>query len=133
MLVPDITSRPRASRIRAWSFVCGCWVLLLGELSAPAMRASGADTAQAYPCNARIILGLAQAMQPPPSDQWVLDLAAANGVTLHYLRAITPELYLFRMSATDTAGGCSAPMARLRRDPRLRSVEFDQLRKHDAG
>jgi hypothetical protein len=97
-----------------------------------AMRASGADTAPAYTCNARIILGLAQAMQPPPSDQWVLDLAAANGVTLHYLRAITPEFYLFRMSATDTAGGCSAPIARLRRDPRLRSVEFDQLRKHDA-
>ena len=112
---------------------CGYCVLLVGGFMAPAMSVSGADTAQAYACNVRIILGLAQAMRPPPSDQWVLDLAAANGVTLHYLRAITPELYLFRMSAPDAAGGCSAPMARLRRDPRLRSVEFDQLRKHDAS
>jgi hypothetical protein len=133
MLLPDITSLPRASRIRAWSCICGGWVLLVGGVMAPAMSVAGADTAQAYACNVRIILGLAQAMQPPPSDQWVLDLAAANGVTLHYLRAITPQLYLFRMTATDAAGGCSAPMARLRRDPRLRSVEFDQLRKHDAG
>lgn len=100
---------------------------------APATSAWGADGAQAYACNVRIILGPAQAMQPPPSDQWVLDLAVANGVTLHYLRAITPELYLFRMHAPDAVGGCSAPLARLRADARLRSVEADQPRKHNAG
>ena len=131
--MPDITSGLRASRIAASMRTCGYCVLLVGGFMAPTMSVSGADTAQAYACNVRIILGLAQAMRPPPSDQWVLDLAAANGVTLHYLRAITPELYLFRMSAPDAAGGCSAPMARLRRDSRLRSVEFDQPRKHDAG
>jgi hypothetical protein len=71
-------------------------------------------------------------MQPPPSDQWIQSLAAANGVELHYLRAVTARLYLFRLSAPGDAS-CSGPIARLRRDSRLGSVELDQRRKHDAG
>jgi hypothetical protein len=108
-------------------------VLLVCGFAAPVMGAAGADTARAGACKVRIILGLAQAMQPPPSDQWVRDLAAVNGVKLHYLRAITPELYLFRLTAPDADGSCSAAIARLRRDSRLRSVDLDQRRKHDAG
>jgi hypothetical protein len=121
--MPDINSRltPAATN-PIWSLI---GVLLVCGL--------GADMAQAGACNARIILGLAQAMQPPPSDQWVQNLATANSVELHYLRAITPELYLFRLSAPAAAGGCGAVIARLRLDSRLRSVDLDQRRKHDAG
>jgi hypothetical protein len=107
--------------------------LLLCGFAAPAMCAAAADIAQVSTCNARIIVGLAQAMQPPPSDQWVRSLATANRVELHFLRAITARLFLFRVSVPDAAASCSAPIARLRRDSRLRSVELDQRRKHDAG
>jgi len=106
-------------------------LVLCGFVGA-AMGSPGADATKASACNARIILGLKQAMQPPPSDQSVQRLAAANGVELHYLRAMTARLYLFRLSAPDDAS-CSAPIARLRRDSRLRSVELEQRRKHDAG
>jgi hypothetical protein len=112
---------------------CQIWALLWCAFMAPAGSVGGAETAPASVCNVRIILTLAQAMRPPPSDQWVRDLAAANGVELHFLRAITPQLYLFRMSAPNTDGGCSAAMARLRRDSRLRAAEFDQRREHDGG
>ena len=97
------------------------------------MSAAATHTVQAATCNARIIVGLAQARQPPPSDQWVGSLAAANGVQLQYVRAITARLYLFRLSVAGADANCRAPIARLRRDSRLRSVELDQRRKHDAS
>ena len=107
-------------------------MLLLCGFVGAAMGSSGADATKSSACNARIILGLKQAMQPPPTEQWVQNLAAANGVELHYLRAMTARLYLFRLSAPEDAS-CSAPIARLRRDSRLGSVELDQRRKHEAG
>ncbi len=129
--MPDIMSRlATAARNRSRSRI---GVLLVCGFVAPAMGLAHAAAAQTGACNARIILGLAQAMQPPPSDQWVQDLAAANGVELHFLRSITPTLYLVRLKAPDAAGDCSAPLARLRTDSRLRSVDLEQRRKHDAG
>ena len=100
---------------------------------APAPRVLGAEAAPAAACRVRVILGLVQAMPPPPTDTWVQELAAANGVQLHYLRAITPDLYVFRMTAASSAGDCDAAIARLRGDWRLRSAQIDQRRKHDAG
>ncbi len=105
---------------------------MLCGLLGPAMASPGADATQTGACDARIILALKQAMQPPPSDQWVQSLAAASDVELHYLRAMTARLYLFRLSAPGDAS-CSAPIARLRRDSRLGSVDLEQRRKHDAG
>jgi hypothetical protein len=107
-------------------------VLLLCAFLGPAMGSPSADATQTGACNARIIVRLKQAIQPPPSDQWVQSLAAANGVELHYLHAMTARLYLFRLIAPDDAS-CGTPIARLRRDSRLGSVELDQRRKHDAG
>jgi hypothetical protein len=129
--MPDVTPRPTAAATNRIRSRIG--VLLVCGFAAPAMGVAGVATAQAGACNARVILGLAQAMQPPPSDQWVQALAAANGVELHFLRAITPALYLFRLKARDAAGNCRAPLARLRKDSRLRSVDLEQRREHDAG
>jgi hypothetical protein len=63
----------------------------------------------------------------------VQELAADNGVQLRYLRAITPRLYVFSMSAETATGGCDAALARLRVDSRLRSAQIDQRREHDPG
>jgi hypothetical protein len=131
--MPGVESRLKAAssnRVRArvcayGALLCACMV--------PAMRVPGAEMALATACKVRIILGLAQAMRSPPDDKWVQDLAVANGVELHYLRPITPDLYLFRMSAPDSDGGCGAAIWRLRRDSRLRSAEIEQRRGHDAG
>jgi hypothetical protein len=129
VLTPDIKSQPTPAVTNRIRLRIG---LLLRGLLGLAMASPGADATQTGVCNARIILSLKQSMQPPPSDQWVQSLGAANGVELHYLRAMTARLYLFRLSARDDAS-CSAPIARLRGDSRLGSVELDQRRKHDAG
>jgi hypothetical protein len=113
--------------------VCGASVLLLYSFTAPSQRLLGADAAPAADCHARIILGFTQAMPAPPDEKWVQELAAASGVTLRYLRAITPSLYVFRMSAANAAGDCAAAIERLRRDARVRSAEIDRRREHETG
>lgn len=112
---------------------CVAAALLVCALLASPARALGADAAPMPACRVRVILGLVQAMPPPPDDTWVQDLAADNGVQLRYLRAITPRLYVFNMSAASAAGGCEAAIARLRRDSRLRSAQIDQRREHDRA
>ena len=107
--------------------------LLACTLLEPAVRAAGDEAAPASGCRVRVILGLVHAMPSPPDEAWVRDLAAANGVELHYLRAITPRLYVLRLSAAGAGGGCDAALARLRADPRLRSAQIDQRREHDPG
>src|ERR1700689_2221920 len=82
--------RPQARAPKLWGLehwlVIG---LLLSGVAGPPTRPAAVDIAQESTCDARIIVGLKQAMQPPPSDQWVRNLAAANGVELHFLRAMT--------------------------------------------
>jgi hypothetical protein len=112
---------------------CGAAALLACALLGLAARVPGAEATPPAACRVRVILGLVQAMPPPPDDTWVQDLAAANGVQLHYLRAITPRLYVFSMSAAIADGGCDAAIARLRRDSRLRSAQIDQRREHDPA
>jgi hypothetical protein len=119
---------PELSGLERW-LVIG---LLLCGLATSPMCAAAADIEQPSTCDARIIVGLKQAMQPP-SGQWVRSLGAANGVELHVLRAITARLFVFRLSAPDVDATCSAAIARLRGDSRLRSVDLEQRRKHDAG
>jgi hypothetical protein len=112
------------------------WVtaaLLAGALLVSPPRVRGAEAAPAAGCRVRVILGLVEAMPPPPDDAWVQELAAANGVQLRFLRAITPRLYVFRMTAAGADGACDAAMARLRGDSRLRSAQIDQRREHDPG
>jgi hypothetical protein len=106
-------------------------VLLAGALMASPSSVRGAEAAPAAGCQVRVILGLVKAMPPPPDDAWVKELAAANGVELRYLRAITPRLYVFRMTAAGADGACDAAIARLRGDARLRSAQIDQRREHD--
>jgi hypothetical protein len=112
------------------------WVtaaLLAGAVLVGPAGVRGAEAAPAASCRVRVILGLVKAMPPPPDDSWVQALAATNGVELRYLRAITPRLYVFRMSAAGHDAACDAAIARLRGDPHLRSAQIDQRREHDPG
>lgn len=120
---------------RSWARVSAVSALLCALLAsvAPVRRVLGTEAAPSSDCQARIILGLVTSAPPPPDDTWVQELAAASGVRLHYLRAITSRLYLFRMTAPNSAGGCAAAIERLRADPRLRSAQIDQRRKHESG
>jgi hypothetical protein len=107
--------------------------LLAGALLAPARHLPAGEAAPAAGCRVRVILGLVHPLAPPPPDRWVQELAAANGVQLRYLRAITPRLFVFSMGAETASSGCDAALARLRTDSRLRSAEIDQRREHDPG
>jgi hypothetical protein len=115
----------------AWRAAMLLWACITLLTSAPGVPA--ADAAPSSDCRVRIIVALAKPAPPPIDGAWVQDLAAASGVQLRYLRAITPNLYVFRMIAPGGAGGCGAAIERLRADPRLRSVQFDQQRKHEGG
>jgi len=85
--------------------MCVASALLVCAFLAPAPPVLGAEAAPASACQVRIVLGLVQAMPPPPDATWAQELAAANGVELRYLR----------------------------RDSRLRSAQVDQRREHNAG
>lgn len=106
---------------------------MLIACAVPPQRVLATEPAPSADCQARIILGLKTPAPPPPDDSWVRELAAASGVQLQYLRAISSGLYLFRMTAPSAAGGCTAAIERLRADPRLRSAQIDQRRKHETG
>jgi len=122
--MPDRRSRAGVSASAA---LCA----LIAGMAPP--RVLPAESAPSPDCQARIILGLQTPAVPPPDESWVRDLAVASGVQLHYLRAISSRLYLFRMTAPNVAGGCTAAIERLRADPRLRSAQIDQRREHDSG
>lgn len=124
--MPDRSSWARVSALSA--LLCALIACVV-----PPRRVLGTEPAPPSDCQARIILGLQTPASPPPDDSWVRDVAAASGVQLHYLRAITPRLYLFRMTAPSATGGCTAAIERLGADPRLRSAQIDQRRKHESG
>jgi hypothetical protein len=49
-------------------------------------------------------------------------------VRLELVRTMTSNLHLFAMTAAGPEPECTAAMERLRRDPRVRSVDLDQRR-----
>ncbi len=80
-------------------------------------------------CDARIIVTFNQALDAAPNVAFVTDLAHAAKVHLTFLRIAGPSLYVFSVSAADEDSSCRNVLERLRRDPRIRSVDVDERRK----
>jgi hypothetical protein len=100
-----------------------CVLLLLG-CAAAACAQPRDDRARAPSCEARVIV----ALLPSPDDALVADLARVSGARLELVRAMTSNLHLFTLTASGPEPVCSAAIERLRRDPRVRSVDLDQRR-----
>jgi len=94
----------------------------------PHAAAAAAPGTQA--CSLQVIVSFAKSAQNqgPPEDRLVKDLARVAGVNLVYLRSVTSELHLFSLSGV--GDDCGKAAERLRGDPRVRSVDIDQRRKH---
>jgi hypothetical protein len=77
-------------------------------------------------CSSRIILTFAQPPVGEPDRVFVTSLANDSGVQLSYLHSAGAGLYVFAL-ASDLS--CLDSLERLRRDPRVRSVDIDERRK----
>jgi hypothetical protein len=69
------------------------------------------------------------ALQQDPVPSLVEELSRASGARLELVRAMTTNLHLFSLTAAGTEAECLAAIERLRRDPRVRSVDVDQRRR----
>ena len=80
-------------------------------------------------CRCQIIVSLREDPGGRVDDGFVTDLARVSAVQLTFLRAIGPNLYVFSLVAADSDPSCRGALARLRRDPRVRSVDLDERRR----
>ena len=69
------------------------------------------------------------ALQADPEPSLIADLGRASGARLELVRTLTPHLHLFSLTAPAGEAECPAALERLRRDPRVRSVDIDQQRQ----
>jgi hypothetical protein len=109
------------------------WAAVLGSIALTACAArtpaSAPATARADGCKTRVIISFSPEMQYAPEDGFVKDLARAANVELAFVSAIAPNLYVFTVSTAESDTRCRDALERLRRDPRIRSVDVDERRK----
>jgi hypothetical protein len=98
-------------------------VLLSGATAACAQPRD--DAREPAGCSLQAIVALQQA--PVPS--FVADLSRASGARLELVRTMTSDIHLFSLTAPGPEAECVAALERLRRDPRVRSVDLDQRRQ----
>ena len=79
-------------------------------------------------CSTQIIVALAETTAPEPDAALIADLADTARVRLTFLRSAGPGMHVFTLRADDPDPTCDAAIERLRRDPRVRSVEMDEHR-----
>jgi hypothetical protein len=93
------------------------------------MKAAGEpETLAANVCSTQIIVVLAETTAPEPDAALIADLADTAQVRLSFLRSAGPGIHVFTLRADDPDPTCDAAIERLRRDPRIRSVEMDEHR-----
>jgi hypothetical protein len=104
-------------------------------LAAIVVAACASDTTASKPealaanaCSAQVIVTLAETTAPEPDGALIADLADTARVRLTFLRSAGPGMHVFTLRADDPDPTCDAAMERLRRDPRVRSVEIDEHR-----
>ena len=69
------------------------------------------------------------ALQVAPEPALIAELGRVSGVRLELVRTMTTNLHLFSVNAPGPESECMAAIERLRRDPRVRSVDLDQRRQ----
>ena len=109
------------------------WAAVLGAIALAAcaarMHAADPSVAPADRCNSRVIISFSPGTRPMPDDNFVKDLSRAARIKLAFVSTITPNLHVFTLSAVEVDPACHDALERLRRDPRVRSVDLDARRK----
>jgi hypothetical protein len=98
-------------------------VLLSGATAACAQPRN--DAREPAGCSVQAIV----ALQGEPVPTLVAELGRASGARLELVRSLTTNLHLFSLMAPGAEADCVAAIERLRRDPRVRSVDLDQRRQ----
>lgn len=83
------------------------------------------DAREPAGCSVQVIV----ALQQGPVPSLVAELGRASGARLELVRTMTTNLHLFSLTAAGAEAECMAAIERLRRDPRVRSVDLDQRRQ----
>ena len=79
-------------------------------------------------CSTQVIVALSESTDPEPDAALVADLADTANVRLTFLRSAGPGMHVFSLHADDPEPSCDSALDRLRRDPRVRSIELDEHR-----
>jgi hypothetical protein len=69
------------------------------------------------------------ALQLDPVPSLLAELGSVSGARLELVRTMTTNLHLLSLTAPGAEAECTAAIERLRRDPRVRSVDLDQQRQ----
>ena len=101
------------------------WALVLLSCATAACAQPRDDAGEPGGCSVQAIV----ALQVDPVPSLVADLDRASGARLELVRTMTPNLHLFSLTAPGAEAECVAAIERLRRDPRVRSVDIDQRRQ----
>ena len=111
--------------------------MLLGLSATVACVAVAPDDSRAEPdsrpgaqtCNARVMIQFAE--PPTAGDRTAPDVSAialSAGVELEFLRTAGSDIFVFSLMDEGSDASCGPALARLRSDPRVRSVDIDVKR-----
>lgn len=102
---------------------------VLAACAAPGMSRGATGATGVAHCTERIIVTFLQPQGHAPDPALVAHMARDARAQLTFLRTAGPGLYVFRLSAPGSGAGCRGALARLRHDPRIRSVDVDRRRR----
>jgi len=77
-------------------------------------------------CREQIVLSLSPGVSR--TDRVIEGLEKTAGVSLEYLRSVSPNLFVYTLSSKARDPGCSRALARLREDSHVRFAEPDARR-----
>jgi hypothetical protein len=103
-------------------------VLAVGVLALPVIVACGSNprVAKIEQCHEQITLSLAPGVAR--TDRVIDGLQEGADVNLLYVRASSPNLFVYALSTPARDPGCTRALSRLRQDSRVRFAEPDYRR-----
>jgi len=119
-----------ATSRRALESLFACLLLTTTGCASATLPSDSSNSVNA--CHTRVVIAFAQNPGERPADDLVMEISRASNVALVFVRAAGPGLYVFQLDANDADDSCSAALARLRGDARVRSVDLDE-RRHVLG
>jgi len=86
------------------------------------------EVASAGGCHTQVIVTFVQSFEGSPPDSFVAEISRVANVSLAFVRAAGPGLYVYRLDSGAAEETCDTLLARLRDDERVRSVDYDGRR-----
>jgi len=101
---------------------------ILASLALPGCGSNPPVSRAAGQCNEQIVMSFNPGVRR--TDDLAEDLAERASGQLEYVRASTPNLFVYTLTSKAKDPGCTQALARLRMDSRVRFAEPDARRSH---